>query len=208
MKTNIILCLFLLSAFSLGAEPGKVMFSEIKQLPKKWWRDPQSVWTVWDNNTYYLWGANLRNYKITDSTLGGSGMASPDGPSRGRGHPHYVGVITTSLSFVENDLIFSFLEERLEDGADIVIPVCKGRFALGTGVAFLRYATIQNWYESQHYLFKKIRRLTKKAKEIEIAPGTFWPDCGLTKSTNSVVNISIQNIDDIKELMRYLNDRF
>jgi len=63
---------------------GKVIFAEIPRLNLNWQDDTPSedssnVWTVWDKNNYYLWGANSSNISgisIGKSLMGG-GLAGP-----------------------------------------------------------------------------------------------------------------------------------
>jgi hypothetical protein len=188
---------------------GKIIFAEIPQLPKNWWNDHESVWEIWDKETYYLWGANLRNYVIKDPAiiLKGSGMASINGPTRGRGHAHYVGVITTALENYENDKIFTELESKLRNGSNIVIPVINGRFGLGTGVAFLRHSSLENWYRSQKHLLEEIIRLSSVATEVDILEGTYWPDCGITMNTKTPIAFPIKSVSDIEALISYLNSK-
>jgi hypothetical protein len=188
--------------------PGKVLFIEIKQLPAVWWKEPERVWDVWDTNTYYLWGANRHNCNTSPrKRLRGSGLASKSGPTRGRGHTHYVGIITTSLRTNNNDRIFSDLENKLKSGSSIVFPVIKGRCALGTGVAFRRYGDIKNWYRSQKYLFEKVIGLFTLANEIEIEEGVYWPDCGESMKSESTINFQIRSIEDIQDIIHYLDTK-
>ncbi len=188
---------------------GKVIFAEIQQLPKGWHYDLDSAWRVWDENSYYLWGANPRNYSKRDPSqkLKGSGLASRKGPTRGRGHPHYIGIITTSLEFDKNDRVFKDLEAKLLSGANIVIPLISSRFGLGTNAAFRRHSKIRNWYISQKYLFEKILYLSGLASEIVAPEGAFWPDCGLTRQSESPVNFAILTIEDLNNILPYLDSK-
>ena len=189
--------------------PGKLIFNEMPQLPLNWWKKPSSAWNTWDENSYYLWGANLTNYKISSPTkkLKGSGMASSEGPTRGRGHPQFIGIIVTSLSFRENEAIFSFLENKLRDGANVVVPVINGRYALGTGVAFRRHRCIEDWYTSQKYLFEKMIHLSSIAQEVTFQEGVFWPDCGFSTNPESPQLFSIESLEDIKSLHHYVGEK-
>ena len=160
---------------------GSLIFSGIHRLPDNWWNDPPrtdpaSVWNVWDRDTFYTWGANAGNYQgiPIGKSLHGDGMAGAlHGPSRGRAHPHYVGLITMSLpDMPKNDPVFVSLENEISNGNNVVIPAFNGRFSLGTGIG----KTVQNWAEIQKYLLTKIYDLGQKAS-VTIPPGTFWPDC-------------------------------
>ena len=106
---------------------GSLMFKQITQLPPAWWHNPETVWDTWDKSTLYLWGANLGNYKINDpkQSLGGSGMASANGPTRGQGHPNYVGIVTTTISKTENDDVFNTLKAELKSGKNVTVPTLK-----------------------------------------------------------------------------------
>ncbi len=182
--------------------PGKVIFAPIAQLPKNWWEDPETVWDVWERDTYYLWGANLGNYRINPmKTLGGGGMASSDGPSRGKSHAHYVGVITTSISFEENDVVFARLERKLREGANIVVPIYHGRFSLGTGHALNWFSSKRKWYQTQKYLVEKILELSMIASAVEIPERVYWPDC----MNGNEKRLPIQHVEDLQKIIEYLN---
>jgi hypothetical protein len=176
---------------------GTLIFSGIHLLPDNWWNDPPpsdpaSVWNVWDKNTYYTWGANAGNYQgiAIGKSLGGEGMASDTGPSRGRAHPHYVGVITMDLNDMpKNDAVFLSLEQEIGNGKNVVIPSFKGRFSLGTGWG----AHVPNWAGIQKYLLEKIYALGQKASASKIPSGTFWPDC----RTDPEKNHPVRKLDDL-----------
>jgi len=176
---------------------GTLIFSGIHQLPDNWWNDqppndPASVWNVWNKNTFYTWGANAGNYQgiAIGKSLNGDGMAGDRGPSRGKAHPHYVGIITMSLNDMpKNDAVFHALENEIANGHNVVIPAFKGRFSLGTGIG----ANVPNWAEIQKYLLAKIYGLGQKASAPTIPPGTFWPDC----RTQPETTYPISKLDDL-----------
>ncbi|HSS19027.1 MAG TPA: hypothetical protein VLL54_03040 [Pyrinomonadaceae bacterium] len=181
---------------------GSLIFSGIPQLPDNWWlgkpaNDPADVWTVWDKNTFYGWGANSGNYQgiAIGQSLHGGGMADPIiGPSRGRAHPHYVGIITMSLyDNPKNDPVFAALAQEIANGNNIVIPSHHGRLSLGTGIG----ATVPNWGDIQKYLLAKIYDLGTKAGAVKIPHGTFWPDC----RTDPATNHPIKKLDDINDIV-------
>lgn len=179
---------------------GTLIFSGIHQLPDNWWsdqppNDPSSVWNVWDKNTFYTWGANSGNYQLAiGQSLHGLGMADVSGPSRGRAHPHYVGIITMNLNDMpKNDPVFLSLENELSNGNNVVIPSFKGRFSLGTGIG----ASVSNWAEIQKYLLGKIHGLGQKASAATIPPGTFWPDCRTSSDKAHQKTYPITKLDDI-----------
>lgn len=158
---------------------GKVIFSKIDQLPDQWWLNPEVVWTVWDINTYYLWGANASNYDLEQGTsLSGGGMAGSNGPTRGYAHDHYIGLDTMQYSDTRNPGVFKKLLALLAAGHDIVVPIYKGCFSLGTGIAH----EMPNWDSIQHQLFVGILNLVQSASSLEVPAATFWPDCR-TKTT-------------------------
>ena len=119
---------------------GNLIFSKIDRLPDNWWDsdpsdDPSDVWKVWDRNTYYLWGANNNNYKgiKIGQSLQGDGMAGPkNGPTIGRAHPHYVGVISDETKVICQRMMpfLLELENHLNNGEDVVIPTFHGKFCL------------------------------------------------------------------------------
>ncbi len=173
---------------------GKLIFAPIAKLPDNWWLgtpkdNPSEVWTVWDTNTYYLWGANAGNYKqkpIGD-ILGGGGMAGARiGPSRGRSHPNYIGVNTMEIDHMgDNDAVFKDLAQKLQDGKDVVIPIFDDdhatpttyKYSLGTGLG----SDVDKWGDVQKYVFDLIVKLGKNAGSVDIPSGVYWPDCRKTK---------------------------
>jgi|GEM_PF-1379999 len=153
---------------------GRVIFSEIAQLPDQWWNNPETVWTVWNKNTYYLWGANASNYDLKQGTsLSGGGMAGSNGPTRGYAHDHYIGLDTMQYSDTRNPSVFKKLSALLAAGRDIVVPTYKGCFSLGTGIAH----EMPGWEQIQKQLFAGIADLAKSASALEVPAATFWPDC-------------------------------
>ena len=92
--------------------------------------------------TYYVWGANTYNYKyrtnkllgytdrVTGETKEGSGQAGRKGPTLGKAHPKFVGVVSIfkpgdSLSSIAAaiDGRFAFLKRKLRQGARIEFPM-------------------------------------------------------------------------------------
>lgn len=181
---------------------GTLIFSGIHQIPDNWWNDPPagdpaSVWTVWNKNTFYTWGANAGNYQgiAIGKSLQGKGMADITGPSRGRAHPHYVGIITMSLNDMpKNDAVFLSLDSEIANGNNVVIPFFKGRFSLGTGIG----ATVPKWGDIQKYLLTKIHGLGKKASATTIPPGAFWPDCRPNPAKD---HYPIGKLDDLMDIV-------
>lgn len=161
---------------------GALKFGVIPQLSKDWWHSgADKAFEIWDKNTLYLWGANISNYLLDNPKLdlGGDGLAGSEGPSRGHGHPHYVGVITTSLSKAENDAVFKKLEKEQAQGKNIVVPISpEGRWALGTGLALGWFNNdARAWKQSQYYLLDHIHSLALGARQVDFGNNTFWPDC-------------------------------
>jgi len=161
---------------------GKVIFSKIEQLPDQWWNNPEVVWTVWNKNTYYLWGANAGNYDLKQGAdLSGGGMAGSNGPTRGYAHDHYIGLDTMNYSDTRNPSVFKKLSTLLAAGHDIVVPIYKGCFSLGTGIAH----EMPDWERIQQQLFEGILGLAKSASALDVPAATFWPDC---RTTTTVVD--------------------
>lgn len=168
---------------------GKVIFAEIPRLNIGWQNgtpssDPSDVWTVWDKNTYYLWGANGAN--ITGIPIGqslnGGGLAGPNGPSRGLAHPHYVGINTMDFSeMFQNVTVFNELSTHLADGKNIVIPIFHDsnmpigeyKYSLGTGLG----SNVNSWICIQKFIFHSIIKLCGMASDLIIPTGVYWPDC-------------------------------
>lgn len=156
---------------------GKISFAKIDQLPAKWWDTPSSVWTVWDQNTYYLWGANSSNYDLKQGdNLFGGGMAGPSGPTRGYAHDHYIGIDTMDYSEVRNAGQFKKLQVLLSSGKNIVIPTYKGGYSLGTGIAHQN----TEWAKIQLQIWQGLNSLIFSASSLEVPSHTFWPDCRTT----------------------------
>jgi predicted NAD-dependent protein-ADP-ribosyltransferase YbiA (DUF1768 family) len=188
---------------------GTLIFGEIKKLVDNWWtslpaNDPADVWTTWDRDTYYLWGANSGNYDgiPVGGPLNGDGMASVNsGPTRGRAHPHYVGVITMAQSDLpKNDPIFQALAAKLTAGQDVVIPTFHGKLSLGTGIG----GTIPHWDAIQEYLLRQIHALGASAKSVTIPAGTFWPDLRPHKGGQPY---PISQLDDLITLANMLSTK-
>jgi hypothetical protein len=182
---------------------GNLVFSTIKQLPDNWWNspppdDPSSVWSVWDQNTYYLWGANAGNYQGIEigQSLNGAGMAGTNGPTLGRAHPHYVGIITMNQDDMpKNDAVFSALSNLLKNGRNVVIPTYHGQFSLGTGIA----CSQSGWRQIQIYLLTQIVKLGQDATTVQIPSGTFWPDC---RKSKPYPQYPIARLDDLKDIVK------
>ncbi|MFT5777595.1 MAG: hypothetical protein ACI837_000531 [Crocinitomicaceae bacterium] len=190
---------------------GKIIFAEIPRLTDDWWtklplNDPAIVWTVWNKSTYYLWGANAGNYQVMPmgTLLGGSGLAGvKHGPSRGRFHPHYVGIITMDLSSMPlNDAVFADLLTKLKSGKDIVVPIYNEdhatpatfKYSLGTGIG----AGQPGWGGIQKSIFQQILTLGDSASSVDIPSGTYWPN-GL--ATQPYPHIPLKSLSDIKTII-------
>lgn len=153
---------------------GNLIFGKIPQLPENWISDPESVWTVWDKNTFYLWGANQSNYDLKQGdNLGGAGLAGSNGPTRGYAHDHYIGIDTMDYSDMRNPSQFKKLESFLLNGDSILVPTFHGQFSLGTGIA----AQQPEWQQIQHQIFEGLVKLATQASALQVPEGTFWPDC-------------------------------
>jgi hypothetical protein len=190
---------------------GKLIFAEIPRLPDNWWNgtpknDPSIVWTVWNQSTYYIWGANSGNYQAMPmgTILGGSGLAGiAHGPSRGRYHPHYIGVITMDFSEMHlNDAVFADLLTKLKSGMNIVVPIFNEdhltpatfKYSLGTGIG----ANQPDWGKIQKSIFQQILTLGNAASTIDIPSGTYWPN-GL--DTMPYPQIPLTSLADINSII-------
>lgn len=162
---------------------GKLSFDMVPKLPDHWSDKPDSetVWTVWDKNSLYLWGANAFNQFVDrGKPLNGGGMASVDkGPTRGLGHPQYIGIDTMDLSIKVNDGVFDTLQSDLAAGKNIVVPVYlrhgdpnNGSFGLGTGYGL----DVTNHVKIHAYVWQKLLELAAAADDVSI-PAVMWtPD--------------------------------
>jgi hypothetical protein len=197
---------------------GKLIFAPIPKLPANWWtgtpaNDPDTVWTVWDKQTYYLWGANEGNYQHTavGQVIGGGGMAGTNGPTEGMGHPHYIGVNTMEFAdMAHNDAVFDTLKTHILNGQNVVVPIhaedkttpCMAQYSLGTGLG----AGVSNWADIQKYIFQKLVELGQAAGtgNVEIPHGTYWPDCRQTKFYPRYPRYVITSLDDIQTIISVL----
>lgn len=156
---------------------GTLRFGPVPRLPEDWWTrsDDEAVFSVWDRDTLYLWGANADNRRARrrGEPLAGGGMAGPNGPTRGRAHPRYVGVDTMSVDPDGARAVFDELGAWIDDGRDVLVPTLEGRCSLGTGIA----ARQPGWAEIQRGLFEGFVELAEVAGALDVPSGTFWPDC-------------------------------
>lgn len=162
---------------------GAISFDMVPRLPDNWWTgtDAQTVWPVWGPTTSYLWGANAGNQFVArGDPLNGGGMASVQfGPTRGRGHPQFVGIDTMALSVATNDGVFASLDAYLQAGNDLVVPVYlkhgshdDGSFGLGTGYGL----DVPDHVKIHAYVWGKLLDLIALAGKVEI-PAVMWtPD--------------------------------
>lgn len=175
---------------------GTLRFATIDRLPEGWERDPDSVWTVWDRNTYYLWGANTGNMNLPEgASLQGGGMAGvAHGPTRGLAHPHYVGIDTMSDS-TANNAQFTKLRTWLDRGNDVVVPTYHGKYSLGTGIA--GGTDHETWRRIQLSIMQGIVTLADAARHVSIPDGTFWPDCRVQLDVGGIeVSICDPSVSD------------
>lgn len=188
---------------------GKVIFAEIPRLNLDWQDgtptdDPSNVWTVWNKNNYYLWGANSSNISgiAIGQSLKGGGLAGHNGPTRGLAHPHYVGVNTMEFDkMLENTSAFATLTSLIESGKNVVVPIFHDSYApsgeykysLGTGIG----SSVSHWIDIQKFIFNCIISLCDKADSVNIPSGVYWPDC----RTSSKTHYPITNIEDMKAIV-------
>ena len=192
---------------------GKIIFEEIPKLDLGWENgtpadDPANVWTIWDKNKYYLWGANKNNYAgiPIGQTLHGGGLAGSKGPTRGLAHPHYIGVNTMDLGQLTiNATVFNQLTSFLQNGNDIVFPIFHDegtpvgsfKYSLGTGIG----ASAFKWGDIQKDIFVLLLQLSKTASSVVIPPGVFWPDC---RNKNRLPHYAIKDMADIQAIINIL----
>ncbi|MFD2054498.1 hypothetical protein ACFSQT_15795 [Mesorhizobium calcicola] len=181
---------------------GNIAFGMVPRLPDKWWdgTDADTVWPTWGKNTLYLWGANSGNQFIArGQPLNGGGMASVQkGPTRGRGHPQYIGIDTMELSPKANDGVFDSLKTSLNGGEDIVVPVYmkhgdanNGSFGLGTGYGL----DVQDHVQIHAYVWAKLLELIVVAAKTDI-PSVMWtPD--VTQATHELRNSTRVALPDL-----------
>ncbi|GAB4182282.1 MAG: hypothetical protein Tsb002_03330 [Wenzhouxiangellaceae bacterium] len=190
-------------------QPATLSFGQVPRLPQNWWvdqptSDPESVWQVWRRDTYYLWGANQGNYRqqAIGTVIGGGGMAGDQGPTRGRYHPHYVGVITMQYQTMPgNDAVFGTLQQWLDQGHHVVVPTFPdpsiqatgAKFSLGTGIG----GSQPHWDHIQRYLLSHIVALSQHAERTEFPAGTYWPDL----RRQPVVTHPLTSLQDIQRII-------
>jgi hypothetical protein len=183
--------------------PGEIRFDQIPSLQNNWWNHTDTINPVgWDPNTYYLWGANSSNYQITDPTklLSGGGMASSQGPTKGHGHPRYVGVVTTDNT-THNQTVFLALQKRIEEGKTIQIPTYGDTYSLGAGLAHQWFSTPQGWYCNQFQVLSPLLQLLQEAKTVE------FPNSSLQWVDKSRKSFPLQSIEDVKKILKYLREQ-
>ncbi|MCY0096095.1 hypothetical protein [Hoeflea ulvae] len=189
--------------------PGTLKFAEIPRLPDDWWdgtptSDPDVVWTVWDRATWYTWGANSGNYQQgpIGTVIGGGGMAgAAHGPTIGRMHPHYIGIITMNDADMPlNTPVYADLQALIAKGENVVIPIFVDhqigpgyKLSLGTGIG----SSQPNWGDIQKNVLSGIVQLGNAAGAVEIPQGTYWPD--LRQSPPVIHKITC--LDDISTII-------
>lgn len=148
---------------------GKVVLSDPFKWQKYFFNKDDSKKEVKD---YFVWGANSYNYnyrrgkilgytdKLTGEKKNGSGMAGPKGPTRGKAHPNYVGIVSIYKPGDNLDEIFEInkkqfrkLFNKLKGGHNVIFPMndneiplpkkitlefIKENHGLGKGVALKR----------------------------------------------------------------------
>jgi len=189
---------------------GNIIFAEIPKLDQDWQlgtptSDPDNVWTVWDKNNYYLWGANSGNISgiAIGQSLHGGGLAGPKGPTRGLAHPHYVGVNTMQFTEMsENITVFAELTKLIANDKNIVVPIFHDKndppgqykYSLGTGLG----SNVSNWMCIQKFIFNLIIKLSATANDVVIPSGVFWPDC---RNADKKPHYPITNVADMITIM-------
>lgn len=120
---------------------GKVLITNPFTWGKKFYKG-DTLKTDEEIRDYYVWGANTYNYnyrkgkvlgyvdRITGEKKNGSGMASSKGPTKGRAHPHYIGIVSIfkpgdDLEEIRkiNEKQFRKLYRKLLEGHNVVFPL-------------------------------------------------------------------------------------
>jgi len=123
------------------------------------------------------------------------------GPTRGRMHPHYIGIITMNDADMPlNAPVYAGLEALIAKGDNVVIPVFVDpqivpgfKLSLGTGIG----SNQPNWGDIQKNVLSGIIQLGKAAGSVEIPKGTYWPD--LRQSPPKIYPIA--SLDDISSIV-------
>lgn len=189
--------------------PGTLRFDSIPRLPEDWWQgtDADTVWPTWGQHVSYFWGANSGNQFLDrGKALNGGGLASDQGPSRGRAHPQYVGIDTMSASaysLSNNDKVYSQMAAWLRAGHTLVVPVDlraalsdqeKGKFSLGTGYGLdLPEAT-----EIHEYLWGAIIKLIELADNVGYSTIMWTPDMSLPAGARAGSRVELADLNAIK----------
>lgn len=195
---------------------GTIKFAEIPTLQDGWEKgtptdNPSNVWKIWDENSYYLWGAN--HYNFTGISIGkslkGGGMAGVNhGPTRGLAHPHYIGVNTMEFIYAsDNDAVFSELTKLVKSGKDIVVPIYHDinapsgiyKYSLGTGIGH----NVQNWSDIQKHIFQLLIQLCKVAEKVVFPAGIYWPDF---RNDSGLPHYPMTSVDVIQNIVDALNE--
>lgn len=188
---------------------GKLVFAPIPRLPANWMSRPETVWTVWSRDDYYLWGANSGNMFLNQGMdLQGGGLAGKKhGPTRGYAHDHYIGVNTMQFDRVfDNNTVFIRLIMLIRQEKNIIIPIYDEdgivpptfKYSLGTGIG----SGVPRWLDIQKHLLKHIIDLSEHVSSIEIPDDVYWPDC---RQKQPYPRYRIQSIDDIRSIVDQVN---
>lgn len=133
---------------------------------------------------YYVWGANSYNYnyrkgkilgytdRLTGEKKGGSGMASAKGPTRGRAHPNFIGIISIFKPGDNMEEItkinakqFRKLYRKLLEGHNVIFPLDMDRFTEKNVPKMSKGSVYDEFVTESHGLGKGVS--LKRAEESE-----------------------------------------
>lgn len=186
---------------------GTIRFDSIPRLPQDWWdkTDAESVWPTWGQHTSYLWGANSGNQFLARGVaLNGEGLASSNGPSRGRAHPQYVGIDTMSgdsRSLKANNKVYAQMTAYLKAGNTLIVPVDlrasqpdPGKFSLGTGYGL----TARDGTKIHLEMWVAILELIKGADTVSYCATMWTPDISQPVSKRKGSRVALPDLESIK----------
>ena len=162
---------------------GKVLITNPFNWGKKFYKG-DTLKTDEEIRDYYVWGANTYNYnyrkgkilgyvdKLTGEKKSGSGMASPKGPTKGRAHPHYIGIISIfkpgdDLEEIRkiNQKQFRKLYRKLLEGHNVVFPLNMDYFKENDVPKMSRGTPYEDFVVESHGLGMGVAK--KRAEESE-----------------------------------------
>ena len=166
----------------------RVALTDSFQWQRHFFRSDGQLKRIDEMDTVYVWGANLNNVdRRHGAKLHGGGMASERGPTRGRAHGNYIGVVsilypehgdTLGLAMCSIEKSFRRLHRKLKQGYRIEFPAHDASDAtartdvaaghgLGKGIAASKQMTPDeraDYVAMQNYIRRKITALVRAAE--------------------------------------------